>query len=269
MNNKNQNIDHLLDIIKELDATVSSVKQQNKVSFSFFRDAFQKNQKIMSLLHEMEMQQIEEMKLQMEKLVAVLSENLNAPQTDTSFHKAIDSLEYPENNPVEINNQYENENNFQKGSSFSALNENISSERNDKERSTSDIRDFKLPSYVNPRSKESDKSVSSVSLSQESDKAQENKLKDEDKVASISINDSIKTPNPKIDIKRGLSLNDRFYFQRELFENNRDAMSIMINKLNEFESFEDIELYLKENTSWNFSDQTVKSFMEIMKKQFD
>ena len=83
MEKKNESIDRLLQNLQSLEAKVSAIKQDESVSFSFFRDAFQKGQEVMRLLHELEMFQIEDMKHQMEKLMLFLSEsNLRKPEEE-------------------------------------------------------------------------------------------------------------------------------------------------------------------------------------------
>lgn len=70
------------------------------------------------------------------------------------------------------------------------------------------------------------------------------------------------------EIKRGISLNDRFLYQRELFNNSRAEMDATFEKLNSFESYEQAEDYLKESKSWNFEDSTVGDFLLVIKKGF-
>ena len=70
-------------------------------------------------------------------------------------------------------------------------------------------------------------------------------------------------------IRRGLSLNDRFYFQRELFDNDREAMNGMMARLNAFDNYVDVERYLREETSWDFDDEKVKNFLALLKKGFE
>ena len=92
---------------------------------------------------------------------------------------------------------------------------------------------------------------------------------DEEKPIIRSVNDIIKAPPAKLDVKRSLSLNDRFYYQRELFDNDREAMNSMMLRLNAFDNYADTERYLRENTSWDFKDERVKSFLELLKKGFE
>ncbi len=209
MEKKNEYIDRLLQNLQSLEAKVSAIKQDESVSFSFFRDAFQKGQEVMRLLHELEMFQIEGMKHQMEKLVLFLSESkLRKPEEEV---KAVDARK-------------------------NAYAEGIA-----------------LPTYTNPGNTEPKKEEASEEFSG----------------VIRSVNDVIQAPPPKLDVKRGLSLNDRFYFQRELFDNDREAMNAMMIRLNAFDNYGDTERYLREKTSWDFKDERVKSFLELLKKGFE
>lgn len=205
MEKKNEYIDRLLQKLQSLEARVSAIKREESVPFSFFREAFQKGQEVMSLLHELEMLQIEDMKHQMEKLVLFLSES----ESRTSVEET-------------------RKNTYAQG--------------------------IALPAYTNPRNVETKK---------------EEVVPEEVPGVLRSVNDVIQTPPPKLDVKRGLSLNDRFYFQRELFDNDREAMNSVMTSLNAFDNYEEMERYLREKTSWDFKDERVKSFLELLKKGFE
>lgn len=91
----------------------------------------------------------------------------------------------------------------------------------------------------------------------------------QEKLVARSLNDIIQAPPAFLDLKRGISLNDRFLFQRELFNNNRSEMNRVMEALNTLDSFEEAENYLKNEQNWNFENQTVKEFLFIIKKGFE
>jgi hypothetical protein len=91
----------------------------------------------------------------------------------------------------------------------------------------------------------------------------------QEKPAARSLNDVIQAPPALLDLKRGISLNDRFLFQRELFNNSRGEMDSVMEKLNTLGSFEEAENYLRSGQGWNFENQTVKEFLLIIKKGFE
>lgn len=71
-----------------------------------------------------------------------------------------------------------------------------------------------------------------------------------------------------VDLKRGLSLNDRFLFQRELFQNNRQAMDGLMGELAALGSYEEAEEYLRESTAWDFESPTVNEFLSFIRQGF-
>ncbi len=244
MDKKKEYITKLLAVIDNLHSKVSTAEQEDTLSFSFFKDSFNKSQEIMSLIHDLEMFHIEDMKRQMERLIVFLSENESKKQ----------SIE----EPIEPTIQTKIEGNQEQ-----------IIERDEKEESPipppapippiqkKSSESFVLPTYVNPN------------INRAKDEKKEEIKNAEPAVNNIntlSINDVVKVPQAKIDVKRGLSLNDRFFFQRELFNNDREAMNSMMIKLNAFDIYEEVEEYLKENTSWNFDDEKVKSFLEVLSK---
>jgi hypothetical protein len=87
--------------------------------------------------------------------------------------------------------------------------------------------------------------------------------------AARSLNDVIQAPPALLDLKRGISLNDRFLFQRELFNNSRSEMDSVMENLNEMGSFEEAESYLRSEQGWNFEEQAAKEFLLVIKKGFE
>lgn len=257
MEKKNEYTDKLLQNLQSLQARVSAIKQEDSVPFSFFRDAFQKGQEIMRLLHEMEMLQIEDMKRQMEKLVLFLSENESQKAADEAKPVELEEKaivpEISEPKP-EVETE---ESLFPDEAEKIAEDEKIV-------RKNTYAEGIILPTYTNPRSLEpKHEEVAEVVPPPVPAETEEVKP------VIRSVNDIVKAPPAKLEVKRGLSLNDRFYYQRELFDNNREAMNSMMIRLNAFDNYEDTERYLRENTSWDFKDERVKGFLELLKKGFE
>ena len=276
MDKKEEYIDRLLNVIKSLETNVSLAKKEDTLSFSFFRDSFKKGQEISKLIHELEMLQIEDMKRQMEKLIVFLSEEEDKKQT---IESEIDnnSIVVPITSPAPTASNYniEEQNN-------SVVEVEITSEDTDSvvanvvEKQKVDqsqpftstyTQTIELPRYVNPNASVSKEEDVVVGIKKEVEKEptaigdviyQSNH--------SLSVNDTVQTAQPKVDVKRGLSLNDRFYFQRELFNNNREVMNSVMTDINSLNDREAIEQYLRENTSWNFENEDVKSFLDIVSK---
>ncbi len=248
--------------IQELESKVSNLKEDQNISFSFFRESFKHTQEIGRLLHELEFAQIEDMKNQMGKLVQFLSES------ETSKVKTSEELEKLEEKPIEdkITNIDVSEN--QKGVFIKptpltsndipkeAIKEDFPQFEDDKkdeknipsEKSSSLLKDkLDVKGFI----KEDSPQTSEVETFTSNNK---------------SLNDIQPTNHTVLDTKRNISLNDRFLFQRELFDNDRQAMNNMMLKLQAYSSYKDCESYLKENTNWDFNDENVQKFLEMLKK---
>ena len=91
---------------------------------------------------------------------------------------------------------------------------------------------------------------------------------DQDGKINKSLNDVQQTNHTLLDTKRSISLNDRFLFQRELFDNDRLAMNNMMLKLQSFNTYQECENYLSNNTDWDFNDDIVAKFLEMLKEGF-
>lgn len=117
-----------------------------------------------------------------------------------------------------------------------------------------------LPGYRNPRLNES-------IHANDSKVVQESTLKEE-APGITSLNDVIQAPPSLLDLKRGISLNDRFLFQRELFHNNREEMNGVMIRLGAFESYEKAEEYLRGRMDWDFDQPVVQDFLRLIKKGF-
>ena len=258
MDIKTRNLNDLLQNIKQLEARVSGVKQDTALSFSFFKDAFQTSQEIMRLLHELEMQQIEGMKAQMEKLVMFLSESESdkqEEQIEPTVSQDISETEIPEK---EILHETDSETEDFTDTDI------VQPEKSEGEIVKRNVyaEHVVLPAYANPR-------ANPVADVQQEKAIKENEPKSDpvaDRPVNLSVNDVLHASPAKIEVKRSLSLNDRFYYQRELFDNNRDAMNAAMEKINSFATIDEIKNYLESSTSWDFENETVKSFLELLDK---
>ena len=293
---KNRYIDELLSEIQQLESKVANLKKSQHVSFSFFKDSFKRTQEISRLLHELEFVQIEDMKGQMERLVQFLSEAqeakeeaieeiepMTAPVVKQSSEVARESI----SDDVETKNATENtaEETIEEALDVVSTNEaeittpevepkldiveEVEVETVLAQNETVEERvpaTNQAPLHNTPVSPPPHQStpppVRSI-INQHKETIVENLG-----VKNRSLNDVLPV-NPTIqDAKRSISLNDRFLFQRELFDNNREAMNTMMTNLQPFTSFDAIENYLKENTNWNFKDETVDKFMQMLKDSF-
>ena len=253
---KHEYIDTLLCEIQQLESKVANLKENQKVPFSFFRDSFKQTQEITRLLHELEFVQIEDMKGQMLKLVQFLSESESSKEES----KATPTIKDVDLDADTIKDQPSEK------SSNVTTNETKSEETVEKKSSPLD------KPQTEPTSLTSDIAAVTPILEPviflNPVVNQKETIVDHLSANNKSLNDIQQANHTILDTKRSISLNDRFLFQRELFDNSRDAMNDMLTKLQSFSSFDAIESYLKENTNWNFEDDTVDKFIQMLKDSF-
>lgn len=74
---------------------------------------------------------------------------------------------------------------------------------------------------------------------------------------------------PVEDLKKAISLADRFRFIRELFNGNGELMSTTIDELNALTSFEEVEVYLSKHfPQWDGDNSAVVDFINIVSRKF-
>ena len=82
------------------------------------------------------------------------------------------------------------------------------------------------------------------------------------------LDDILKQRIASKDIRKAISLNDRFRFKRDLFGGSDDAMCKTIEILNQKESAEDALNYLEANFQWDYESETTVDFITIIEKRF-
>lgn len=73
---------------------------------------------------------------------------------------------------------------------------------------------------------------------------------------------------PIDDLKKGIGINDRFYFQRELFNGNAELLNQTLEQLNQLENFESAETFLATNFNWENNNEAVKAFRELVRRRY-
>lgn len=73
---------------------------------------------------------------------------------------------------------------------------------------------------------------------------------------------------PVTDIKSAIGVGDRFLFIRELFGGNNEIFEETIAHLNSLGSFQDAQNYLTSKFRWDESQNTVTSFVNIVKRRY-
>lgn len=83
-----------------------------------------------------------------------------------------------------------------------------------------------------------------------------------------------KSPTPAVqtrtvgDIRKAMTLNDKFLFRRELFGGNDAELNDTIELLASMHSFDEVEEYIYDDLQWDRKNPTVVDFMEIIKTYF-
>ncbi len=73
---------------------------------------------------------------------------------------------------------------------------------------------------------------------------------------------------PIKDLTKGLAINDRFLFQRELFAGNGDLMKQTLLQLNELYDFNSAISFIASNFNWDLEAETTKAFMNYIKRKY-
>ncbi|WP_430817410.1 hypothetical protein [Carboxylicivirga sp. RSCT41] len=73
---------------------------------------------------------------------------------------------------------------------------------------------------------------------------------------------------PVDDVKKAFGLNDRFYYQRELFNNNADLFNQTLDQINSMESYDSAISFLQSNYSWGSNNEASEAFFKSIKRRF-
>jgi hypothetical protein len=233
--NKNIFLDKLLSETKSLKDSVLEIKNSDSMPFSFFRESFERTQEISNLLHKLEFLQIDDMKRQMEKLVFFLSESEKKGKVqEIELEKAIE-------NEKKLTKDWEKEK-YKESEQQQQERDVVTIGVNEEQVQNRNVytEGFVLPEYRNPHTTD----------------------------FVVKVNSHKNDYEAIIDIKRGVSLNDRFIFQRELFNNSRNDMNSTLEKLNSLRSYQEAYKYIRDNFTWDFENQIVNDFLSAVKKGF-
>lgn len=98
-------------------------------------------------------------------------------------------------------------------------------------------------------------------------------------VAAPSIEKIQQAPAPSLDktfgkttlsdLKKTLTINDRFRFCRGLFSSDEDLMNRTFHTLNKMESYDDSMTYIKAHFNWDTEDDVATEFISMIEKRFN
>lgn len=96
--------------------------------------------------------------------------------------------------------------------------------------------------------------------------ASQAKKSEEDPIMPAAAN--IVSPSKIGDIRKAMTLNDKFLFKRELFGGNEAELNDTIELLASMHSFDEAEEYIYDDLQWDRKNPTVADFMSIVKSYF-
>ncbi len=73
---------------------------------------------------------------------------------------------------------------------------------------------------------------------------------------------------PVNDVRKAIGLNDRFYFQRELFDNNANLFNETLDQVNQMDSFHSATSFLQSNFDWDTDNEVTQSFYSSIQRRF-
>ena len=264
MTDKRKNyINQLLQELKALENSVLIIRDEDTVPFSFFRESFDKMQIIMRLLHEMEILQVDDMKHQMERLVLFLSESeARRKEEDKKAEEARKAEEVRRSEEAKKAAEARIALEMARIEKINSGATDLEIEQTHPPQRQVYADKIVLPEYKNPRKIENSPPSYPATVP-----------KNEQIAQPLSKTPHVQQPpvpkaSPSRDLLKGISLNDRFLFQRELFGNSRAEMDSVTARLNMFNNYSEAEQFLKETTAWDFESQTVTTFLETIKKGF-
>jgi len=194
-----------------------------------------------------EIEAIQEMKFQVgEENIAQEIEKTEFSFTESPINETITEWDETEKETAEIEHEpLENEKNR-----FVSTQPEIGNE-------TTEITHSEVHEKEEPSANEGQKTApTSIPLQEKFSKIPDNSL------GSILANQKID------DIKKAISIGDRFRFQRELFRGNGEDMNKTLNYLNQLATFEEAVSFLQAKYKWDGENETVQDFFQILKRRF-
>jgi len=73
---------------------------------------------------------------------------------------------------------------------------------------------------------------------------------------------------PVSDIRKAFGLNDRFYYQRELFNGNPELFNQTLDQINQMDSYASATHFLLSNFQWAEDNEVADSFLKSVKRRF-
>lgn len=239
-----RDIDIILDNLDELRALVQAMSEEDDIPSILFKFSYEKTSKIEKLL-----QDLQETQSRKEMI-----EEINHEQLSTTVEKTVDP-ELPSVNKKVI----------EEHSAAEIAPEVVINNLVEPSLITSDnIEDITTQVGVIAELRSS--SDSRIALDSYEHEVLAEKFIQKD--ASLTLNEKI-IQNSAEDIRKSLSLNDRFRFSRELFNNDNVSMEKCFDMINQATHFSELEQELYDTYRWEKDNECVIEFLTLIKKRFN
>lgn len=94
------------------------------------------------------------------------------------------------------------------------------------------------------------------------------KLSFNEKLVEQHNTGTTKSLPPISDLRKAIGVNDRFFFQRELFGSNTDVFNQTVDQLNNMENLDDAIAFVSANFNWDPRNEAVTSFMALLRRRY-
>ena len=74
--------------------------------------------------------------------------------------------------------------------------------------------------------------------------------------------------SPINDIKKAINLNDRFRFQKELFNNDNNLYNNTVDAINALRTIEEAQSYITTRFAWDFDQDIAQEFIQLVQRRF-
>ena len=92
-------------------------------------------------------------------------------------------------------------------------------------------------------------------------------IEEEEPATHVTLEEALQRQQAK-ELRKALSLNDRFRFRRELFGNSDIRMNETLSLIDAMQSYEEAEDYILNDLIWDVENPDVAEFMKIVQKHF-
>lgn len=250
---KNALLKIIQDDIQELDLLVSTFINEENISEGYIKLAQKKSQSIsdkLLLLNSSSCSSSNTPQKKSEKQIEIVKESENI----ASEQKTIVSEKVEQKEEVEVNKPI-------------VIPEKTTAPVKASVKSSSDIIEIKTPEPKQEKTVVENKPTVKTNSVIGEVLGKENKSLNEQLASSVSKkDDSFKSAVS--DLKMAIGVNDRFLFIRELFNNNTEIYNQVIEQINEMQDISSATQFVKGNFNWDFEDETVKIFMDIVNRRF-